>query len=108
MYKVMEKEEMELRVKVLRESTDMSVDDCIAQVEKIKELYDALSKGVVKFMFRKKDGTLRHAVGTVVHDMIKYEFKGTGKPSPSVLNYWDMEKEAFRSFNIASYIGMED
>lgn len=104
----MEREEMEMRAKVLRESTDMSVDDCMAQVEKIKELYDALSNGVVKFIFKKKDGTLRHAVGTVVHDMIDYDFKGTGKASLSVLNYWDMEKAAFRSFNIANYVGMED
>lgn len=104
----MENTEKTMRAQALCESTSMSIDECIAKVEAISALYDKLMKGVVKFTFKKKDGSIRQAIGTLVHDKINYEFKGTGKSSPVTLPYWDLEKNAFRSLNIVNFIGMEE
>lgn len=104
----MNTQEKELRINVLRESTNMTIEECQAHVEKVAALCEKMQGGVVKFTFKKKDGTIRHAVGTLLSSLINYDFKGAKPAPPTIVPYWDMEKESFRSFSLASYIGMED
>ena len=55
-----------------------------------------LQKKVVEFYFKKTDGTLRQAFGTLKEGLIG-ETKGTGrKPNENLQVYWDTEKEEDR------------
>ncbi len=65
-----------------------------------------MRRGVVAFTFKKVDGTIREANGTLQRAMLP-ETKGTGiKPSPSVFVYYDTDKMGWRSFkreNLLTY-----
>lgn len=50
-----------------------------------------LQKGVVNFVFRKKDGSIRKAVGTLKDIEVKFK-------RPDIIPYFDLEKKEFRSF----------
>ena len=67
------------------------------------KLKAALKVKVVEFYFKKTDGTLRQAFGTLKANLIG-EVKGTGrKPNDNLQVYWDTEKEenrCFKKFNL--------
>ena len=64
-----------------------------------------MTLGVVKFAFRKTNGEIRNAVGTLAKNLYQYEPKGTGRAShPSTIAYWDLEKNSFRSFCIETLL----
>lgn len=59
----------------------------------------------VHFAFRKVDGTIREAVGTLADEFIKdREPKGDRARCYSVQTYFDIEKNEFRCFRIASLL----
>lgn len=67
-------------------------------MEMLEELCAEMRIRIVEFRFRKIDGTIRLAKGTLKADMIP-QIKGGGKPLPDTLQlYYDTEKESFRSF----------
>ena len=74
-------------------------------------LRTALSKGVVRFTFTKKDGTTRHAIGTRNLAVATATTGATiatpcGTPNPNA--FYDLEKLAWRSFvptNVVSIDG---
>lgn len=70
-------------------------------------LNEMLHNGIVEFQFTKKDGTIRQAKGTLKSEHIPTTAtSGSGrKASPNVQVYWDLEKNAFRSFVKESFIG---
>lgn len=70
------------------------------------KLKTALKKGIAYFQFTKKDGTVRTAIGTTANNNFDYESKGTErKENDMVVKFWDVEKRAFRSLTIDSFIG---
>ena len=80
-------------------------------------LHYLLQKGVVTFDFFKLNGEVRKAVGTLCpeadsnfrnyleakggnsNDRLSQEIENSGK-----ITYWDVEKEAFRSLNVANLV----
>ena len=77
----------------------------------IYRLTNELAKGLLEFSYMKDDGTLRHARGTLcdgVSDRFdEWKRKQAEKPKEKepegesakhVIKYWDVDKEAFRSF----------
>lgn len=59
---------------------------------------------IVEFYFKKTDGTLRQAFGTLKEGLVG-ETKGTGrKPNDNVQVYWDTEKCEYRSFKKCNLI----
>ena len=83
------------------------------KVDEIMILQEKMLKEAVKFQFKKKDGTIRDAIGTrdlekmIQEDGKRYEFKTAGKPEcPTTLGYWDLEKKAWRSMTLTSFIGL--
>lgn len=62
-----------------------------------------LGKKVVEFYFKKTDGTLRQAFGTLMSDRIP-ETKGTKKTADSCQVYFDTEKEEWRCFKKCNLI----
>lgn len=56
----------------------------------------------VKFQYRKVDGTIRNAVGTL---NFHYESKGSGRPVPSdIFMYFDKDANGIRSFKIINLV----
>lgn len=78
-----------------------SFADALRHAWKVIKLYIRMKKENVNFTFRKVDGSLRKAVGTL---NVSYERK-TDKPSPfNVFIYWDVEADGFRSAKVENLI----
>lgn len=70
-----------------------------------EEIKDKLHKGVVEFTFIKSDGSIRAAKGTLHEKILNEKLGGkssTKTSSPKVQVFWDLEKDAFRSFTIGT------
>lgn len=66
----------------------------------LAKLQDSLQKGKVRFQFRKVDGSVRDAYGTLHKSMLPPPVEGGSSrpPQPTLQVYWDIEASAFRSF----------
>lgn len=73
-----------------------------ASIEALKE---NLKKGPVRFAFRKKDGSLRLAYGTLDINKIPSSNHPKGNSaSPKILPFYDLEKFAWRSIQIGQLV----
>ena len=59
-----------------------------------------LRLGAVHMFYRKKDGTLREAYGTLSDTFIPHRYWPAGKREAReyLVNYWDLEKGGWRAF----------
>lgn len=76
----------------------------------LDEFSNMLHEGIVEFEFIKKDGTVRSAKGTLdpAHLPPAKPVDGGAVPrkkNESVFVYYDLEKNAFRSFVKESFLG---
>jgi hypothetical protein len=75
-------------------------------------LLSLLNKGIVKFTYRKVDGSIRNAVGTRNLDAARMAFgiyiptPKTGRNNPTA--YYDIEKEDWRSFKAENVLSIND
>jgi hypothetical protein len=72
----------------------------------VEELREKLKQGPVKFAFRKKNGSLRLAYGTLDATKIPADKqpKGVEKDATKVLPFFDLEKFAWRSISVSELI----
>ena len=85
----------------------MAIEKAQRVAEMNCELYDALCSHKVRFVFEKKDGTMRDAYGTMRYD-ITPPLIGTGRPLSFDLQlYFDLDKMAWRSFKKANLISFQ-
>jgi len=69
---------------------------------RVMKLMAKMAVGNVKFQYRKVDGTIRVAVGTL---NFHYESKGSGRPTPAdSFLYYDCEAKGLRSCKIVNII----
>ena len=68
-----------------------------------KMMKKLLRKHIVYFSFRKKDGSLRKAIGTLISSYLPALRGGSPKPEHQMV-YYDLEKEHWRSFRSYSFI----
>lgn len=87
--------------------TGMKADEVVLLQEKMLEQ-------AVKFQFRKQNGELREAVGTlkrekmIQQDGALWEPVGEGKPEhPMYVRYWDLNSMGWRQFSILNLIAVE-
>lgn len=70
-----------------------------------------LSKDFFSFSFKKRNGTIRYALGTLNHSFISQYWTPTetgGYEEPEdVIRYFDMDALAWRSFKVDSLIEIE-
>ncbi len=65
-----------------------------------------MSKGIVRFYYRKVNGELREAFGTLSGKLLP-ETKETGRKANSTLQtYFDTERAEWRSFKIANLVNV--
>ena len=88
-------------------ATAQSWSICMKKAWNLWRFTKRLREGVVKFLYRKADGTLRMATGTLC-DLPSDAFLGrkrATKPAYKTITYYDLEKGAFRSFKIENLLG---
>lgn len=89
----------------LRKHKASSFAEALHKAWQAYKLKAKMALGVVKFVFRKTNGEIRNAVGTLAKNLYQYEAKGTGHAAPAcTIRYWDVEKKAFRSFCVDSLL----
>lgn len=70
------------------------------------KLRKEMKKRIVRFYFRKVDGSVREAFGTLLDTMLP-PTKGTGRtPNPTTQTYYDTEKEQYRCFKKANLLSV--
>lgn len=84
------------------------------KADEIMLLQEKMMEQAVKFQFRKKDGSIRDAVGTLVREkMIQPDGSvwapvGEAKPDvPTLVKYWDLTVQGWRSFNVFNLVAVE-
>lgn len=84
------------------------------QADKVMLLESEMLKHAIKFQFEKKDGSIRDAVGTLVREkMIQadgsaWEPVGEARPDvPTLVKYWDLTAQGWRSFNVFNLVAVE-
>jgi hypothetical protein len=82
--------------------------ECMKAAWKRAKLVRQMREGIARFIFVKKsDGSTRNAIGTLRNGNFSYESKGsTKKKNPANVSYFDIEKNAFRSFSIVNLISI--
>lgn len=76
----------------------------------LANLKSRMQKGeVMRFVYQKKDGSLRQAVGTLQSDAVKANIVGTGHNiGKEQFAYIDLERMQWRSFLKENLIGIID
>lgn len=72
----------------------------------ISELRSMLDKGVVRFSYRKKDGSMRVALGTRNTNLIPCDEEVTEVEDINTAKatvYWDLESKGYRSLRSNAY-----
>lgn len=85
------------------------------KADEIMLLESKMMEQAVKFQFKKKDGSIRDAVGTLCRSLMVqedgslWEPKGEAKPEPaSILRFFDCENKAWRCFTCTEFIGIAE
>lgn len=93
---------------MLRKAEATNMSEALIKAWKAMKLKATMMVGATKFAYRKLDGTIREAVGTLfnLNYTPKTQANGkTRKPRPEdIICYFDIESNGFRSFNAANLI----
>jgi len=63
-----------------------------------------LSAGKINFSFIKKNGETRPAYGTTNNSFFNYDFKGGGFKCWYIVNYYDLQKNGWRRFDVRNLL----
>lgn len=90
----------------LRKSTRQTWRICMLKAWQLYRLAKAMREGVVSFIYRKADGSLRLAHGTLRNLPAGASFRGkrVTKPSYKTLAYFDTDKNSFRCFKVENLV----
>lgn len=80
-----------------------SLSEAMKQAYRNIKLRAALALGIVKFYFRKVDGTIREAYGTLEPSKLPAT-GGNRKTNETCQVYYDTEKQEFRCFKKANLV----
>ena len=83
----------------------MTLAEGLKKAWQVFKLKAQMMKGIVRFYFRKVDGSIREAYGTLRTDLMP-EIKGADnrKKNDTVQVYFDTERQEFRCFKIANIV----
>lgn len=84
------------------------------KADEVMLLESKMLEQAVRFRFVKKDGSMREAVGTLKREkMVQEDGKlwepvGVERPDvPTLVKYWDLTVQAWRSFNVFNLVAVE-
>ena len=104
----MERTELKKTVSDWIRSQYASSEESLRRTFRFNDVYDLLVDGIAHFWFRKRDGSLRSAYGTLVMAIIERHGgvpEGDGnqeRPVNGTVPYFDLEKDAWRCFKADS------
>ena len=104
--KVMKKSVFNLAWQFVR-NNNMNLSEALKKAWANVKLSLKMRTRVVKFIFLKKDGSIRRAFGTL-DPTYTPATKGTGKRSPLTQTYFDKELNAFRCFRKENLLWVEN
>ena len=85
-----------------------------SKADEVMLLESKMLEQAVKFQYRKKDGTIRDAEGTLdrskmdLGDGTLWEPVGNGLPEkPEWVRYWDLKSMGWRQFNVFNLVVVE-
>ena len=85
-----------------------------SKADEVMMLESKMLEAAVKFQYRKKDGTIRDAEGTLdrskmdLGDGTLWEPVGNGLPEkPEWVRYWDLKSMGWRQFNVFNLVVVE-
>ena len=83
----------------------MTLAEALKKAWQVFKLKVQMMKGIVRFYFRKVDGTIREAYGTLRTDLMP-EIKGEDnrRKNDTVQTYFDTERQEFRCFKLANIV----
>ena len=87
-------------------TTGQDFAHCLKLAWKNFKLICAMSAGIVRFYFRKVDGTIREAWGTLRSDLLPQPKGDDRKRNDTVQVYFDTEYQEYRSFKILNLISI--
>lgn len=79
-----------------------------------EKLNTMLGRNIVHFTYTKKNGETRHARGTKSTKIITEKYgeenlpSGNGTPKDGVIAYFDLDKEAWRSFQVGFLVSIDN
>lgn len=83
------------------------------KADEIMLLQSKMREQAVRFMFKKKDNSIRAANGTLRREEMVQEDGtlwgpvGESKPEPAnVIRYWDLDAKSWRCFDVLRFIGI--
>jgi hypothetical protein len=79
-------------------TTGENFADCLRQAWQNFKLVAAMRARIVRFYYRKVDGSIREAWGTLHADLIPPTTGGDRKRNDTVQTYFDTERGEYRSF----------
>ena len=88
----------------------ITMAEALKKAWQVFKLKAKMAKGIVKFYFRKVDGTIREAYGTLRADLIPQTEASSAdsrKKNDTVQAYYDTEKMSFRCFKLANLVTVE-
>ncbi|MBD5199397.1 MAG: DUF2693 domain-containing protein [Bacteroidales bacterium] len=90
----------------LWKATKQTWRTCMLKAWQLYRLAKAMREGIVAFSYRKADGSIREAHGTLKNIPAGATFGGkrVTKPSYKTLAYFDTDKQAFRCFKIENLV----
>lgn len=98
---------MEERLKLIEHfinKCSMAIEEAEKVANMNEQLKSRMQYEVVSFKFKKVDGTIREARGTLISEMLP-PIKGNGRPIGFDLQlYFDVEKKSFRSFKKSNLV----
>lgn len=84
------------------------------KADEVMMLESKMLEQAVRFQFKKKDNSIRDAIGTrkrelmVQEDGKVWEPVGAQKPEcPTTLGFWDLEKKAWRCLIVSNLVAVE-
>ena len=75
---------------------DRAITDTLTDMMAAGLLITKMKEGIVEFEFVKRDGSIRHAFGTRLPNLVKEHVVG-GEGPAGVISFWDVEKAERRS-----------
>jgi len=83
-----------------------NLNDSLTTSSMIELLQFRMMNGVAHFLYRKKDGTIRVAWGTLLEKVVANNINGYGEPKRyyNCQAYFDIESQSWRSFKYENLI----
>lgn len=95
------------RAAAIRQYNGTNRRDALLMAHQITTLIRQMHQGNVSFWYTKQDGTLRHAIGTLIGYEHCFHQPYMPRPENTFVVYYDVEAQGWRTFHAENFIRIE-